>query len=108
MTEVYNFNIVQNSEPWFLGYLKEAFYFIFDLIFVFVSLDIIWEIRRQGKTRYKPLTQAECQAIEEDYQVNRLSLLSQSFSIFVFISACITYKHIATGNRGYNKPIFWK
>ncbi len=34
-----------------------------------IVLDIIWEVRRPGKTRYKPLTQAQCQAIEEDYQV---------------------------------------
>ena len=27
-------------------------------------------MRRQGKSRYKPLTQAECQAIEEDNQVS--------------------------------------
>ena len=43
----------------------------FTLIFLCLFLDIIWEVRRKGKTRYKPLTQAECQALEDDYQVKK-------------------------------------
>ena len=29
----------------------------------------MWELRRQGKSRYKSLTKAQCEAIERDYQL---------------------------------------
>ena len=32
------------------------------------SSDVVWEIRKQGKTRYKSLTKAQCEAIEADFQ----------------------------------------
>ena len=32
------------------------------------SSDIVWEIRKQGKSRYKPLTRSQCEAIEADFQ----------------------------------------
>eukprot|EP00092_Neocalanus_flemingeri_P033380 GFUD01036296.1.p1 GENE.GFUD01036296.1~~GFUD01036296.1.p1 ORF type:complete len:2741 (+),score=704.42 GFUD01036296.1:512-8224(+) len=33
------------------------------------SSDIVWEIRKEGKQRYKSLTQGHCQAIEHDFMV---------------------------------------
>ena len=33
------------------------------------SSDIVWEIRKEGKQRYKSLTTAQCQAIEHDFMV---------------------------------------
>ena len=30
--------------------------------------DVVWEIRRQGKNRYKSLTKSQCEAIEMDHQ----------------------------------------
>ena len=32
------------------------------------SSDIVWELRRQGKNRYKSLTKSQCEAIEHDHQ----------------------------------------
>ena len=32
------------------------------------SSDVVWEIRKQGKSRYKPLTRSQCEAIEADFQ----------------------------------------
>ena len=29
---------------------------------------MVWEIRKQGKNRYKPLTKSQCEAIELDHQ----------------------------------------
>ena len=37
--------------------------------FFFLFLDIVWELRRQGKSRYKSLTKAQCEAIERDFQL---------------------------------------
>ena len=31
------------------------------------SSDVVWELRRGGKNRYKPLTRSQCDAIEKDY-----------------------------------------
>ena len=54
-------------------------------------LDIIWEVRRKGKTRYKPLTQAECQALEDDYQVKKKSFaVSTYFDSFNALLWCKT------------------
>lgn len=33
------------------------------------SSDVVWEIRKQGKTRYKSLTKSQCDAIERDFQL---------------------------------------
>ena len=33
------------------------------------SSNIVWEVRREGKQRYKSLTTAQCQAIEHDFMV---------------------------------------
>lgn len=33
------------------------------------SSDIVWEIRRNGKSRYKSLTRAQCEALEADFQL---------------------------------------
>ena len=33
------------------------------------SSNIVWEIRKEGKQRYKSLTQGQCQAIEHDFMV---------------------------------------
>jgi vacuolar protein sorting-associated protein 13A/C len=33
------------------------------------SSEVVWEVRREGKQRYKSLTTAQCQAIEQDYTV---------------------------------------
>lgn len=42
----------------------------YELLYVSISSsDVVWEIRKNGKTRYKPLTKAQCEAIEADYQV---------------------------------------
>ena len=30
-------------------------------------IDVVWELRRGGKNRYKPLTKSQCEAIEKDY-----------------------------------------
>ena len=34
----------------------------------FIFLDVVWEIRKQGKNRYKSLTKSQCEAIETDHQ----------------------------------------
>ena len=40
----------------------------YELIYMSISSsDVVWEIRKQGKSRYKPLTVAQCDAIEEDF-----------------------------------------
>jgi vacuolar protein sorting-associated protein 13A/C len=42
----------------------------YELLYTSVtSSDIVWEIKRSGKTRYKPLTRAQCDALEEDFQL---------------------------------------
>lgn len=33
------------------------------------SSDVVWEVKRNGKTRFKPLTRAQCDAIESDFQL---------------------------------------
>lgn len=33
------------------------------------SSDVVWEIRKHGKTRYKSLTKSQCDAIEKDFQL---------------------------------------
>ena len=33
----------------------------------FFLADVVWELRRGGKNRYKPLTKSQCEAIEKDY-----------------------------------------
>jgi len=35
------------------------------------SSDIVWEIRKEGKSRYKSLTTGQCQAIERDFMIYR-------------------------------------
>ena len=36
-------------------------------IFLSFLIDVVWELRRGGKNRYKPLTKSQCEAIEKDY-----------------------------------------
>ncbi|TRY69082.1 hypothetical protein TCAL_09656 [Tigriopus californicus] len=33
------------------------------------SSDVVWEVKRNGKTRFKPLTRVQCDAIESDFQL---------------------------------------
>ena len=41
-----------------------------ELIYTSISSsDIVWEIRRPGKSRYKSLTSSQCEMIERDFQV---------------------------------------
>ena len=42
----------------------------YELIYTSVtSSDIVWEVKRSGKSRYKMLTRAQCDALETDFQV---------------------------------------
>ena len=36
-------------------------------MFLSFLTDVVWELRRGGKNRYKPLTKSQCEAIEKDY-----------------------------------------
>ena len=41
----------------------------YEIIYMCItSSDVDWEIRKQGKNRYKSLTKSQCEAIETDHQ----------------------------------------
>ena len=48
-----------------------------ELIYTSISSsDIVWEIRRPGKSRYKSLTSSQCEMIERDFQGHHRSISS--------------------------------
>ena len=66
---IHAYNPITKSYTWASHLLvsKEICNVLIDVIFVYF-LDVVWEIRRQGKNRYKSLTKSQCEAIETDHQ----------------------------------------
>ena len=52
------------------------------------SSDIVWEIRKPGKSRYKSLTSSQCELIERDFQGRRWII---SFTTLLKVLGSVKY-----------------
>lgn len=76
----------------------ELFFIYNNIIYIFFSSGVIWETKKLGGSRYKPMTQKECDLIEAAYTrytrklaigENESNVSIKELNIEVFLINCI-------------------